>query len=107
MTGAPPEYEVYAVKYAQRDATRNEHLVFKDPHDGPMPMDYFVWAIRGGGRTIVVDLGFDAAEAVPTNRDFLLSPTEGPRLPGLEAANVSQGVVPHMHSDQPKTGRQQ
>ena len=41
-------YEIYAVKYAWRVATRNDHLIFKDPHDDPaMPMDYFVWAIIG------------------------------------------------------------
>src|SRR3546814_10625693 len=99
MTGAPPEYEVYAVKYARRDATRNEHLVFKDPHDAPMPMDYFVWAVVGGGRTVVVDIGFDAAEAVPRKRDFLRCPTEGLRLIGIEAENVEQVVVTHLHYD--------
>ena len=41
-------YEIYALKYACRDASRNDHLIFKDPHDDPaMPMDYFVWAIVG------------------------------------------------------------
>ncbi len=59
----PDPYEVYAVRYAERIGSRNQHLLHPDPHDGPMPMDYFVWAIVGNGRTFVVDLGFEAEEA--------------------------------------------
>ena len=52
-------YEVYAVRYATREARRADHFIGGDPHDGPMPMDYFVWAIIGQGRSVVVDCGFD------------------------------------------------
>jgi hypothetical protein len=39
-----PEYELFAIRYAERDARRSDHFIGGDPHDGPMPMDYFVWA---------------------------------------------------------------
>ena len=42
-----PEYELYAIRYAERDARRRDHFIGGDPHDGPMPMDYFVWAAIG------------------------------------------------------------
>ena len=42
-----PEYELYAIRYAERDARRSDHFIGGDPHDGPMPMDYFVWAAIG------------------------------------------------------------
>jgi hypothetical protein len=42
-----PEYEVYALRYATRDAKRRDHFIGGDPHDGPMPMDYFVWVAVG------------------------------------------------------------
>ena len=58
-----PVYEVYAIKYAERGGRRPEHFIGGDPHDGPMPMDYFVWLIRNDERLIVVDTGFDAAVA--------------------------------------------
>jgi len=51
-------YEVYAVKYATREGTRSGNFIGGDPHDGPMPMDYFVWLIRNTERTVVVDVGF-------------------------------------------------
>jgi hypothetical protein len=37
-----PDFEVYAVRYAHREARRHEHFYGHDPHDNPMPMDYFV-----------------------------------------------------------------
>ena len=48
-------YEVYAVKYATRDGMRSANFIGGDPHDAPMPMDYFVWLIRNAERTFVVD----------------------------------------------------
>jgi len=47
-----PAYEIYAIKYATRNAQRRDHFVGGDPHDAPMPMDCFVWLIRGEGATI-------------------------------------------------------
>jgi hypothetical protein len=40
MTG--PEYELFAIRYATREARRSDHFIGGDPHDGPMPMDYFM-----------------------------------------------------------------
>ena len=41
-------YEVYAIKYAHHARRAAEHFIGGDPHDAPMPMDYFVWpAARG------------------------------------------------------------
>ena len=52
-------YEIYAIKYAQRDGVARDHfIVASDPHDAPMPMDYFVWVIKSPERSIVVDIGF-------------------------------------------------
>ena len=44
-------YEVYAVRYAHHDRRASENFLGGDPHDGPMPLDYFVWAIIGVTRT--------------------------------------------------------
>jgi hypothetical protein len=41
--------ELFAIRYATRDARRSDHFIGGDPHDGPMPMDYFMWLARGGG----------------------------------------------------------
>jgi len=51
-----PVYELYAIRYATREAQRRNHFIGGDPHDGPMPMDYFVWAAVGPERSFVIDL---------------------------------------------------
>jgi hypothetical protein len=63
MPSALPEYEVYALRYATRDARRGDHFIGGDPHDGPMPMDYFVWVAIGPGGPYVIDTGFTAEMA--------------------------------------------
>ena len=81
----PEAYEVFAIKYAERDARRPEHFLGGDPHDVPMPMDYFVWAIVGRDRTIVVDTGFDTLDAVARNRHLVRTATEALALIGVDA----------------------
>ncbi len=93
-------YEVYAVKYAERDACRGEHFLGSDPHrDAPMPMDYFVWAIVGGGQTWVVDTGFGPADAEARGRRLLRSATDALALLGIDAAQASDVIITHLHYD--------
>ena len=47
MTEKLPEYKIFALKYATREARRADHFIGGDPHDGPMPMDYFTWVVVG------------------------------------------------------------
>jgi glyoxylase-like metal-dependent hydrolase (beta-lactamase superfamily II) len=93
------QYEVYALKYAHHDRRASENFIGGDPHDGPMPLDYFVWLIRGNGREIVVDTGFSAAMAAKRGRDHLRCPTEALRALQCEAASVKDVVVTHLHYD--------
>ena len=99
MSTSLEPYEVYAVKYAYRDAVRANNLIFSDAHDVPMPLDYYVWAIVGKTKTYVVDTGFDEAEAAARKRDHIRSPAEGLRLIGVEAENVEEIILTHMHYD--------
>ena len=55
-----PIYALYAIRYAARDAVRSEHFIGGDPHDGPMPMDYFVWLAMSDAHIVVVVPGFTA-----------------------------------------------
>jgi glyoxylase-like metal-dependent hydrolase (beta-lactamase superfamily II) len=89
-------YEVFAIKYATRDAQRSSHFIGGDPHDGPMPMDYFVWLVRNANRTVVVDTGFTADMARKRKRTFLRTPTEGLALMGVDARTVKDVVITHL-----------
>jgi glyoxylase-like metal-dependent hydrolase (beta-lactamase superfamily II) len=96
------EYEVYAIKYAHHARRAEENFLgglLHDEHDGPMPLDYFVWLIRGGGREIVVDTGFSAAMAAKRQRDHLRCPSDGLRLLNCDSSSVKAVVVTHLHYD--------
>ena len=73
---ALPEYELYAIRYAMRDAQRRDHFIGGDPHDAPMPMDYFVWVAKGKERAVVIDIGFTQEVAAKRGRTFLRCPIE-------------------------------
>ncbi len=94
-----PEYEVFAVRYATRGGTRAKNFLGGDPHDAPMPMDYYVWLVRGADRTFVVDVGFGHAVAAQRGRTLLRTPAEGLALLGVDAATVGDVIVTHLHYD--------
>ncbi len=95
------EWEVYAVKYATsaERLRRDNFITPPDPHDGPMPIDYFVWAVTNGTRTFVVDTGFDAAEAEARGRTLLRTAAEGLATVGIDASKVEDVVITHLHYD--------
>lgn len=96
----PEPYEIHAVRYAHNAAaTRAGNFLGGDPHDGPMPLDFFVWAIRGNGRTVLVDTGFDETVATKRGRRILRSPGEGLRCIGIDPDTVEDVVVTHLHYD--------
>jgi glyoxylase-like metal-dependent hydrolase (beta-lactamase superfamily II) len=96
----PQPFEVYAVRYARHSARRaSENFIGGDDHDGFMPLDYFVWAVRGPAGTFVIDSGFDEAAARTRRREFLRCPGEGLRMIGIEPGQVRNVIVTHMHYD--------
>ncbi len=96
---ALPEYEVFAIKYGERVGTRGTIFVHGDPHDAPLPMDYFVWVMRNQDRTVVLDIGFNQAEGERRGRSFLRCPTDGLKLIGVDAKAVEDVIISHMHYD--------
>ncbi|MFM9969757.1 MAG: N-acyl homoserine lactonase family protein [Burkholderiales bacterium] len=92
-------WEVFAVRYATRAALRRDNFIGGDPHEAPMPLDYYVWLIRNGERAIVIDMGFTAAVAKKRKRDYLRTPAEGLALLSVQAADVEDVIVTHLHYD--------
>ncbi len=92
-------YEIYAIRYARHDRRASENFLGGDPHNGPMPIDYFVWAIVGGGRTFILDTGFDRDMARKRQREHLRSPGDGLKAIGVDPAKVEDVFISHMHYD--------
>lgn len=94
-----PQYEIIALKYATRDAQRVANFLGGDPHDAPMPMDYYVWVIRDADRVVLVDTGFEEAQAIKRHRTLLRKPADALRLVGVDAARITDVVITHLHND--------
>ena len=94
-------YEIYALRYATM-SPRTPHLNFliPDPHDTTaQDLDYFVWLIRGHGREILVDTGFNAEEAKARSRKLNLNPVDALEAFGVKADSIKDVIVTHLHYD--------
>ncbi len=96
---ADDRYEIFAIKYGERMGERGTMFVHGDPHDAPMAMDYFIWVLRNEQRTIVVDVGYGREEGERRGRTYLRSPTEGLAMLDIDAAEIEDVIITHMHYD--------
>ena len=96
---ALPKYEVFALRYGTRDARSSSHFLGGDPHDVPMPMDYFVWVAVGPDKTFVIDTGMTQEDAIERKRTFLCCPADTLSEVGIKAGEVSDVILTHLHYD--------
>ena len=80
------EYELFALRYATREARRHVHFIGGDPHDGPMPMDYFVWLADNADRAVVIDIGFTAESGSKRGRTLERDQIDSLALFGVDLA---------------------
>jgi glyoxylase-like metal-dependent hydrolase (beta-lactamase superfamily II) len=97
---SPTTYELFAVKYARHERPAVANFVFRDDvHDGPGPLDFFVWVARSAERTFVIDTGFSAETAARRERQIIRNPREGLAAIGVDAGAVEDVIVTHLHYD--------
>ena len=95
-------YELYAIRYATngaRLARENFISPWTDPHDAPMPMDFFVWLAVGGGRTILIDSGGDEQTVKRRGHQFVACPFDSLSSLGIDASDIGDVVISHLHWD--------
>ncbi|MGW3351843.1 N-acyl homoserine lactonase family protein [Nonomuraea rubra] len=102
-----PQYTVYAVRYAQRDARRGEHFHGYEPGgERSHPTAYYVWAAVSGEHTVVVDTGIAPERAARVQGlDYRCSPVEALAELGIAAESVDHVVLTHLHYDHTGTAR--
>ena len=93
-------WEIYALKYAEHtDRQRLSNFIFdEDPH-AQGALDFFVWVLKNGDRTILVDTGFDQAEAKTRGRHIDRDPVEALAGMGIDAETITDVIVTHLHFD--------
>jgi glyoxylase-like metal-dependent hydrolase (beta-lactamase superfamily II) len=100
MTNALPDYEVLAIRFgSSSNRPGSQNFIMPDGHDGPMQMDFYVWAIRHADRTIVVDTGFSPGASTRRNRQFVHPLPEALAMSGVDPGAVSDVVITHLHWD--------
>lgn len=92
-------YEIYAIRYGKSVRKRSESFIGGDPHDGPMPMAYYVWLVRNAARSVVVDTGFAPDVAQARAREFLICPGKAIRQLGTAPDTIDTVVLTHLHYD--------
>src|SRR3978361_278180 len=94
------QWEVFALRYGThaRKAQSNFTLPL-DIHDSDMPLDYYIWLLRSGSQTIVVDTGFAPEAAAARNRPLLRTVPEALRSMGVDPAVVKDVIITHLHYD--------
>jgi len=99
QSGQTPTYEIYALRYASLERSRNENTIFHDIHDGPMPMDFFVWLLKSEKQVVLVDTGFNEITAKARNRNLLCCPIDALAILGVDPTEIGDVIITHMHYD--------
>ncbi len=96
---AAPVYEIYALKYGGPYTRPASFVHWFQDMDKNTQINYYIFAIRGGGNTIVVDCGVDPELARQRNLAGYVSPAEALKRIDIDAGKVSHLVVTHIHFD--------
>ena len=92
-------YEVHAIRYARLSRRSPENFIGGDEHDSEMPLNYYVWVISNGARSIVVDTGFGEEMAKKRGRQIVRPVAEGVKALGISPESVKDVIIAHMHYD--------
>jgi glyoxylase-like metal-dependent hydrolase (beta-lactamase superfamily II) len=64
-----------------------------------MRLDYYVWLARSSTRTVVIDTGFSESAGRRRKRELLRPPVESLKLLGVDAGEVRDVLITHLHYD--------
>jgi glyoxylase-like metal-dependent hydrolase (beta-lactamase superfamily II) len=92
-------YKVYAIRYGHFEQRSPANYIGGDAHDVAEPLDYYVWAIVGDKRTVIVDTGFDERRGKLRNRTIVRPVQAGLAAAGIDPGSVSDVIITHLHYD--------
>jgi glyoxylase-like metal-dependent hydrolase (beta-lactamase superfamily II) len=91
-------YEVYALKYGERDTTKCQFFFRESSHD-PLTLHYFVWLILGGPHPVLVDTGFLEDDARARHIRNYVSPAAMVERAGVKPGDIPLALITHLHYD--------
>jgi glyoxylase-like metal-dependent hydrolase (beta-lactamase superfamily II) len=94
-----PTYEIYALKYAGPFTRPASMMTWFQDLDKRIRINYYIFAIRGGGETIIVDCGCAPELARERNLAGYVNPVEILKRIDIIAGEVKYLVATHIHFD--------
>src|SRR5438128_12399334 len=91
-------YEVYALKYGERDTTACQFF-YREASHAPITLHYYVWLILGGPHPILVDTGFLDDDARERGIRNYVSPAAMVERAAVRRADGPTALTTHPHSD--------
>ena len=91
-------YEVYALKYGERDTTACQFFYREASHES-ITLHYYVWLILGGPHPILVDTGFLDDDARERGIRGYVSPAAMVERAGVKPGDVPVALITHLHYD--------
>jgi glyoxylase-like metal-dependent hydrolase (beta-lactamase superfamily II) len=91
-------YEVFALKYGERDTTKCQFFYRESSHD-KLTLDYFVWLILGGPQPLLVDTGFRDDDARARGIRNYVSPAAMVERAGVKPGDIPISLITHLHYD--------
>jgi glyoxylase-like metal-dependent hydrolase (beta-lactamase superfamily II) len=96
---AIPSYEIYALKYAGPFVRPASMVTWFQDMDKTTEINYYIFAIREGSQTVVVDCGCAPKLARDRNLNGYVNPTEVLKRIDIDAQQVRHVVATHIHFD--------
>lgn len=96
---ALPEYEVFAVRMASAERRAPDNFLMRDVHDGPMPLDFYIWVLRHQDHLVVVDTAFSEHSSRRRGRALEVTPEQAVRALGHSPEQVDDLIITHLHYD--------
>ena len=91
-------YEVYALKYGERDTTACQFF-YREPSHEPITLHFYVWLILGGSHPVLVDAGCREDDAAQRGIRHYVSPATMVQRVGVRPADIPTVLISHLHWD--------
>ncbi len=95
------DYKILALKYAGPVTSKIAMVIYLGDWNETIERNYYIWAVQGGGNTVVFDCGVrpEFARNSSLLRPSYVSPAEVLSRIGVNAAEVEHLVISHIHFD--------
>lgn len=100
LTAQPPQYEIYAIRYATIKDFAVSGLIAGADRSRKMDIAMMVWLVKAPGRNILVDSGFYRDKFMQQWKPVdYVKPSEAISKLGLKPEDITDLIITHIHWD--------